>query len=134
MRSPRSSRRDRCGSGSPAPAATPRASTTRTSATSTATDRAMQRSPPHRRAVIGGRPLDSVRRRGRRRALERDSVPMTEIGRRLVRTLKERQQDLIGRSEEHTSELQSLAYLVCRLLLEKKKITKIPLLKNKKKK
>src|SRR5687767_15752215 len=32
--------------------------------------------------------------------------------------------DLLGRSprsEEHTSELQSLAYLVCRLLLEKKK-------------
>src|SRR5687767_16018981 len=27
----------------------------------------------------------------------------------------------ISRSEEHTSELQSLAYLVCRLLLEKKK-------------
>src|SRR5205823_7756893 len=27
----------------------------------------------------------------------------------------------IMRSEEHTSELQSLAYLVCRLLLEKKK-------------
>src|SRR2546425_8775838 len=30
----------------------------------------------------------------------------------------------LQRSEEHTSELQSLAYLVCRLLLEKKK-TKI---------
>src|SRR3989441_7166954 len=29
--------------------------------------------------------------------------------------------DLSKRSEEHTSELQSLAYLVCRLLLEKKK-------------
>src|SRR3989441_4203010 len=31
--------------------------------------------------------------------------------------------ELVGgwRSEEHTSELQSLAYLVCRLLLEKKK-------------
>src|SRR2546425_8816621 len=28
-----------------------------------------------------------------------------------------------SRSEEHTSELQSLAYLVCRLLLEKKKNT-----------
>src|SRR2546425_8973301 len=28
---------------------------------------------------------------------------------------------LVPRSEEHTSELQSLAYLVCRLLLEKKK-------------
>src|SRR2546425_5981420 len=30
-----------------------------------------------------------------------------------------------SRSEEHTSELQSLAYLVCRLLLEKKKKNKI---------
>src|SRR2546423_8068865 len=29
-----------------------------------------------------------------------------------------------SRSEEHTSELQSLAYLVCRLLLEKKKTHK----------
>src|SRR5205823_13924934 len=29
--------------------------------------------------------------------------------------------DIENRSEEHTSELQSLAYLVCRLLLEKKK-------------
>src|SRR3712207_8884846 len=29
--------------------------------------------------------------------------------------------DLEGRSEEHTSELQSRQYLVCRLLLEKKK-------------
>src|SRR3989441_6852751 len=38
----------------------------------------------------------------------------------------ERQVAAVGanliRSEEHTSELQSLAYLVCRLLLEKKKI------------
>src|SRR2546423_10192171 len=30
---------------------------------------------------------------------------------------------VLTRSEEHTSELQSLAYLVCRLLLEKKKGT-----------
>src|SRR2546425_3961821 len=30
-------------------------------------------------------------------------------------------EDSTNRSEEHTSELQSLAYLVCRLLLEKKK-------------
>src|SRR5436853_4173467 len=29
----------------------------------------------------------------------------------------------LGRSEEHTSELQSLRHLVCRLLLEKKKAT-----------
>src|SRR2546425_1822883 len=31
-----------------------------------------------------------------------------------------------ARSEEHTSELQSLAYLVCRLLLEKKKLVRTP--------
>src|SRR5258705_12975574 len=30
-----------------------------------------------------------------------------------------------GRSEEHTSELQSLRHLVCRLLLEKKKKNKV---------
>src|SRR3954449_8172399 len=31
-----------------------------------------------------------------------------------------------ARSEEHTSELQSHSHLVCRLLLEKKKIKKMP--------
>src|SRR2546425_11692580 len=35
------------------------------------------------------------------------------------------QQHFVARSEEHTSELQSLAYLVCRLLLEKKKNNRI---------
>src|SRR2546425_8292417 len=39
----------------------------------------------------------------------------TEAQRRL-------EQAFLARSEEHTSELQSLAYLVCRLLLEKKKM------------
>src|SRR5229473_7976418 len=37
------------------------------------------------------------------------------------------------RSEEHTSELQSLAYLVCRLLLEKKKNTIFTISSQKKK-
>src|ERR1039458_10470519 len=32
---------------------------------------------------------------------------------------------LVERSEEHTSELQSLRHLVCRLLLEKKKTTRV---------
>src|SRR5262245_64278866 len=36
--------------------------------------------------------------------------------------------DRVGRSEEHTSELQSLRHLVCRLLLEKKKNTTIVLI------
>src|SRR2546425_6591092 len=51
---------------------------------------------------------------------------------RVIRELRERKLDAdrpaiaagLARSEEHTSELQSLAYLVCRLLLEKKKKTK----------
>src|SRR3712207_8113009 len=42
-----------------------------------------------------------------------------EIGREGVRRVVEG--DLSERSEEHTSELQSRQYLVCRLLLEKKK-------------
>src|SRR3712207_7675552 len=37
-----------------------------------------------------------------------------------------------ARSEEHTSELQSRQYLVCRLLLEKKKKTIYTITKNKK--
>src|SRR2546425_6504185 len=42
-------------------------------------------------------------------------------GARGGRRLRTPQQRGRRRSEEHTSELQSLAYLVCRLLLEKKK-------------
>src|SRR5687767_15760206 len=54
-------------------------------------------------------------RRHRRDALRRD-------GRSLARARASRGCEGYGpRSEEHTSELQSLAYLVCRLLLEKKK-------------
>src|SRR3712207_7565538 len=39
----------------------------------------------------------------------------------LLRYLNHVAPDCTGRSEEHTSELQSRQYLVCRLLLEKKK-------------
>src|SRR3712207_7632553 len=42
--------------------------------------------------------------------ITQNSDPLTYVGRRPIR-----------RSEEHTSELQSRQYLVCRLLLEKKK-------------
>src|SRR2546425_4741728 len=44
-----------------------------------------------------------------------------EIAHHLSELARAVDQDLLHRSEEHTSELQSLAYLVCRLLLEKKK-------------
>src|SRR3712207_7363286 len=46
------------------------------------------------------------RRAARRPARPRRARPLQRVG---------------GRSEEHTSELQSRQYLVCRLLLEKKK-------------
>src|SRR3712207_7343464 len=44
-----------------------------------------------------------------------------EVAKILVE-LKSDTDTIIARSEEHTSELQSRQYLVCRLLLEKKKI------------
>src|SRR5437879_11177147 len=45
--------------------------------------------------------------------------------RRKYRRFRRRERVSIYRSEEHTSELQSPMYLVCRLLLEKKKKKKI---------
>src|SRR2546422_8313232 len=45
--------------------------------------------------------------------------------RELQRRARRPTQRLDGRSEEHTSELQSRLHLVCRLLLEKKKKKKI---------
>src|SRR3712207_8438790 len=52
------------------------------------------------------------------------SVPFFPIRNRHHRTLP----PIPGRSEEHTSELQSRQYLVCRLLLEKKKTQLLPLI------
>src|SRR5205823_12612148 len=58
---------------------------------------------------------EAARRRGPHPA--RRGVPRSDArGRQAGRALSV----AVGRSEEHTSELQSLAYLVCRLLLEKK--------------
>src|SRR2546425_6154300 len=48
---------------------------------------------------------------------ERELAVRLGVGRSSVRDAVR----TLERSEEHTSELQSLAYLVCRLLLEKKK-------------
>src|SRR5205823_6918625 len=75
---------------------------------------------PHRR---------NVRRTGRggaqrfcrtpNRATFTSSAPRSGVGASI-------QFHRLRRSEEHTSELQSLAYLVCRLLLEKKKTLRLP--------
>src|SRR3712207_8183292 len=63
-------------------------------------------------AARGGRPRRARGRRGRR-GRRRGGARLARLhGLRLLRR---------RRSEEHTSELQSRQYLVCRLLLEKKK-------------
>src|SRR5256714_3761862 len=63
-----------------------------------------------------GTPMGETLRRYWLPALLSEELPAPDCPPARVRLVGE---DL--RSEEHTSELQSLAYLVCRLLLEKKK-------------
>src|SRR3712207_8807476 len=58
------------------------------------------------------------------RKREVPAVPGDLLG-RLLGVEGELAEVALGRSEEHTSELQSRQYLVCRLLLEKKKISSI---------
>src|SRR2546423_8344864 len=70
-----------------------------------------------RSAAVSRVPGEDLRVRSRRR-------DRAVRGRRIRRAARPHApQDPPARSEEHTSELQSLAYLVCRLLLEKKKKT-----------
>src|SRR2546426_6103596 len=54
--------------------------------------------------------------------LVRDSKPLFFIDDQEPKVFDEEQRFGVARSEEHTSELQSPCNLVCRLLLEKKKI------------
>src|SRR2546425_5831362 len=65
----------------------------------------------------------------RERKFELAAIMALEVGKSRLESMGDAEEsaDLIDyRSEEHTSELQSLAYLVCRLLLEKKKKNKQP--------
>src|SRR2546425_9156400 len=64
-----------------------------------------------------------VRRRRKRCASPAYARCAWSAPKRRARLQIPRRESLSKRSEEHTSELQSLAYLVCRLLLEKKKKT-----------
>src|SRR5205814_9252292 len=67
--------------------------------------------------------IDAVDGVGERRA-GREGVVAMRVGGRLVDfaegAARRTREQHDGRSEEHTSELQSLRHLVCRLLLEKK--------------
>src|SRR5687767_3484913 len=78
-------------------------------------------------ARIAGRAVRGVRRRAKYLIIDLDDDTAVVVHLRMTGRLSavpheeppHRFERL--RSEEHTSELQSLAYLVCRLLLEKKK-------------
>src|SRR3712207_8162103 len=72
----------------------------------------------------GSRRRRAVRGRGRRRSRRRRPPPARRPPRapRRTRTRRGRRALPSGRSEEHTAELQSPQYFVCRLLLEKKNI------------
>src|SRR3712207_7173163 len=67
-------------------------------------------------AVLGGADRGGGARAGHRRRVD-DHAGQGDRLRGLLRRPAR-----VPRSEEHTSELQSRQYLVCRLLLEKKKI------------
>src|SRR3712207_7418995 len=64
--------------------------------------------------------------------IERLGGPGEDVGRHSVAGVGDGDPDELAgrmvRSEEHTSELQSRQYLVCRLLLEKKKVAHLHLL------
>src|SRR3712207_8657887 len=70
------------------------------------------RSDDHRRQAERGLVEEQQLRLGHERAADGEHL-LLAAGHRAA---------LLARSEEHTSELQSRQYLVCRLLLEKKKI------------
>src|SRR2546423_11576972 len=61
----------------------------------------------------------SCREGGKRLRFTNRAQPFGNRGTVRLVPSRDRHRQLRPRSEEHTSELQSLAYLVCRLLLEK---------------
>src|SRR3712207_8358886 len=74
------------------------------------------------RSAVGVRKLAQVAGGGARECLERDALADAGRPDQLVGVVAAEQVVAVeARSEEHTSELQSRQYLVCRLLLEKKK-------------
>src|SRR3712207_7121773 len=84
------------------------------------------RSRVQRQGVSERRAAAAVRvrgARGRRFDARRARVRDPRRRSRRANRRSRKQQERRGRSEEHTSELQSRQYLVCRLLLEKKKNT-----------
>src|SRR5438270_9330335 len=69
-----------------------------------------------RQSIVAGYGVDAV---DRRKKLQLISLTSAYLARHPH--MGEVRHDILSRSEEHTSELQSQSNLVCRLLLEKKK-------------
>src|SRR5229473_7356955 len=84
---------------------------------------AVCRQPARVRGSRRGReaPFPLPARRNREGLVEANAAAVTAIDTSSGLPSRRRLHPRAFRSEEHTSELQSLAYLVCRLLLEKKK-------------
>src|SRR3712207_7453439 len=74
---------------------------------------------PYTTLFRSGRPAAPARLR--RHPEHRQPADERGLGHQRGRRRREHLRLELGRSEEHTSELQSRQYLVCRLLLEKKK-------------
>src|SRR3712207_8227435 len=88
------------------------------------------RSPEARLVLLGGGPLDDELRARARRLDIAHAVEFpgsVDVWPWLARAHVFAIASEYERSEEHTSEIQSRQYLVCRLLLEKKKGTEPPL-------
>src|SRR6267143_969124 len=92
--------------------------------------RSARRAPAARAAVLPS--ARAPRRRDLRRVLFRVLLP--QVGLDDLGVALDLARQPLGRSEEHTSELQSQFHLVCRLLLEKKKKYQKYMITKKKKK
>src|SRR5687768_18100811 len=83
-----------------------------------------------RSEIMGIGPVPAVRRLLERQGIALSSIDLIELNEAFAAQVIACDRELgfdpdrlnVNRSEEHTSELQSRLHLVCRLLLEKKKI------------
>src|SRR3712207_7109854 len=80
-----------------------------------------RRASENARRILGGPPWHPAGMSRRRPRADRRQTARPDDAATVPNTTCARRAQVVRRSEEHTSELQSRQYLVCRLLLEKKK-------------
>src|SRR3712207_6960369 len=84
-------------------------------------DRAKMQQNIEKMAAIAGRNGVALRPHVKTHKIPTIARAQVEAGAAGITVAKVSEAEVMARSEEHTSELQSRQYLVCRLLLEKKK-------------